>query len=229
MRKLSRPNCKQEGNHEMFAPRGTSKWLVMALLCVFPGGAPEADAAGVSQQRACAVARNQPALSRPEALKFAPCPHRRSGMAAKSAKGVDTLKQRLCNGGLQPALTGPNSPSGRYGKAVFGPAPSLPAALAPARAAAGYTPGGAAWRGGDGVAAAGAGKSVATRPDGPNPRVPNGTLILAAQTGSGKAGCYQGCVARCWLRWMSGGHAGDNFQRHQLYMKCKNACTWSCG
>lgn len=41
--------------------------------------------------------------------------------------------------------------------------------------------------------------------------------------------CYQSCVNRCWLRWMSRGHTGDRLNRYQLFLKCKNSCMWSCG
>ena len=54
-------------------------------------------------------------------------------------------------------------------------------------------------------------------------------LIVAQRTREQQQACYQGCVNRCWLRWMNRGHAGDRFGRQQQYLKCKNSCMWSCG
>ena len=54
-------------------------------------------------------------------------------------------------------------------------------------------------------------------------------LIVAQRTPEEEQACYQGCVNRCWLRWMNRGHAGDRFGRYQQYIKCKNSCMWSCG
>ena len=54
-------------------------------------------------------------------------------------------------------------------------------------------------------------------------------LIVAQRTREQQQACYQGCVNRCWLRWLGRGHPGDRFGRYQQYLKCKNSCMWSCG
>lgn len=68
-----------------------------------------------------------------------------------------------------------------------------------------------------------------TKENGLNPCLSPEGSVVALRTREQQQACYRGCVNRCWLRWMSRGHAGDRYQRYQLYLQCQNSCTWSCG
>ena len=168
----------------MMTRQATLRWVVMALLSVFPGAAFGAGATTVSEQHGIAASYNQPAVTHFTMVPIAVAITSNSGCAGPAATFLPVSL----------------APAGELGLSVR-PSP--------------------AYRG--------LNDFVLPKENCLNPCLSPQGSTLALRTREEQQACYRGCVNRCWLRWMSSGHAGDRFQRYQLYLKCKNSCVWSCG